>query len=166
MLEIYRPHIVGSSVSFEYEVPSEKEFRERILKILPSLPWLVYEIDGAVVGYAYASRYRDRAAYQWSVETTVYVGAQHQRAGVARALYEALIASLKKQNYLIAYGVITLPNPKSVAFHEALGFKPLCVYPKAGFKLGKWHDVGWWRLELGEFPEEPVVPTDRGSAAL
>jgi len=99
-------------------------------------------------GYAYASAHRTRAAYQWSVDVSVYVRADVRRAGVGRAVYRSLFALLAVQGYYNAYAGITLPNPASVGLHESLGFHPVGVYGAVGYKLGAWHDVGWWHLSL------------------
>ena len=159
MLSIYAPHVQGSSVSFEWELPSLAEFGQRVNDVLQDFPWLVAEDESGILGYAYATKYRSRMAYQWSVETSVYVRGGLYRAGVGRKLYEELIPVLKRQNLTTAYAVIALPNEKSVRFHEAMGFRYLCTYPKAGFKLGSWHDAGWWALELNPcegIPQNPV----------
>jgi len=159
MLAIYEPHVVGSSVSFEWELPSIEEFRQRITDVLQDFPWLVAYDETGIIGYAYATKYRTRLAYQWSVETSVYVRQDQYRQGVGHKLYEALLPILIQQNYTTAFAVIALPNEKSVRFHEAHDFKYLCTYPKVGFKLDSWHDVGWWSLELiptTGTPESPI----------
>ncbi|HTL12779.1 MAG TPA: arsinothricin resistance N-acetyltransferase ArsN1 family B [Bdellovibrionota bacterium] len=158
MLAIYAPHVERSAVSFEWELPSLAEFRGRIRDTLRDYPWFVATDETGVTGYAYAARYRTRTAYQWSVETTIYLRPDRQGRGTGRALYERLLATLRKQGIRLAYGVIALPNEASVRFHEALGFKAFALYPQAGFKLGHWHDVGWWRKELVELGNEPAPP--------
>jgi L-amino acid N-acyltransferase YncA len=112
-----------------------------------------------VLGYAYASQHRSRPAYQWSVDVSVYVQAQARRTGVGRALYQSLFALLALQGFYNAYAGITLPNPGSVGLHEAVGFQPIGVYRAVGYKLGSWHDVGWWQLALRKhtIPAEPPV---------
>jgi phosphinothricin acetyltransferase len=119
----------------------------------------VAEIDGAVAGYAYAGPHRSRAAYQWSTEVSVYVHPTFRRRGVARALYGKLFDVLSQLGYVSVYAGITLPNPASVGIHEAVGFEPVGVYRRAGFKHGAWHDVGWWQLHLrgDEVPTAPPV---------
>jgi phosphinothricin acetyltransferase len=111
-----------------------------------------------VVGYAYASPHRDRAAYQWSVDVTVYVSPRAHRTGTGRRLYGLLLAILRQQGYHQAFGGITLPNTASVGLHEAMGFTPVGVYRRVGFKLGAWRDVGWWGVELGPPPSAPAPP--------
>ncbi|HEX4875408.1 MAG TPA: GNAT family N-acetyltransferase, partial [Chitinophagaceae bacterium] len=127
---------------------------------LDNWPWLVCEADGRIAGYAYASRYRERVAYQWSVECSVYVHDDYHRSGIARALYTALFSILKKQGYRNVYAVINLPNERSVAFHENMGFRWFATYEQVGYKLGQWKNVGWWRLIINEFNQEPgpVIP--------
>jgi phosphinothricin acetyltransferase len=108
-----------------------------------------------VAGFAYASRHSDRAAYAWSINTSVYVADGHRRRGVGRRLYDALLAAVTRQGFHVAHAGITLPNPASVGLHEALGFRPVGVYPSVGYKLGAWRDVGWWRRELRPCVGEP-----------
>jgi L-amino acid N-acyltransferase YncA len=119
---------------------------------------LVQVEAGAVVGYAYASPHRDRAAYRWSVDVTVYVHRAHHRRGIGRRLYETLFPLLVFQGFCTAHAGITLPNPGSVGLHEGLGFEPIGVYPAVGWKLGAWHDVGWWRRPLGPRLPTPADP--------
>jgi phosphinothricin acetyltransferase len=158
MLAIYAPIVRDSAISFELEPPTLAEMRGRIDAGAASLPWLVCERAGALLGYAYAGAHRMRAAYRWSVETSVYVAARAQRHGVARALCTSLVAILGLQGYRNLYAIITLPNPASVALHEALGFEPIGVHRGAGYKLGAWHDVGWWQRRIGEDVSNPSPP--------
>jgi phosphinothricin acetyltransferase len=158
---IYAPEVHSGVVSFEAEPPSAEEMRRRIEEGAREYPWLVAERDGAVAGYAYGSRHRGRAAYRWTVEVTVYVDAARRRSGVGRELYEALLPLLARQRLHLAVAGITLPNAGSVALHEAVGFKPVGVYPEIGHKFGAWHDVGWWQALLRAAraePEEPLGP--------
>jgi phosphinothricin acetyltransferase len=160
---IYAPFVETSAVTFETVVPSVAEVAERVRTVTARWPWLVLERGGVVAGYAYASTWRTRAAYQWSVETTVYVRDDVRRQGVGRALYRSLLACLRLQGFRLAIGGITLPNPASVALHEALGFQRVGVHRACGFKLGGWHDVGFWECELAprleETPAEPRTPS-------
>jgi L-amino acid N-acyltransferase YncA len=158
ILNIYAPYIVNTSFTFETDVPSIEEFAERIKIYLLNWPWLVYEIDGLIAGYAYATRYRERTAYQWCVESSVYIHDDFQKMGIAKALYTTLMEILKKQGFRNVYAVINLPNDKSVAFHESCGFQYFATYEKVGYKLGKWKNVGWWRLIINEFGDEPAAP--------
>jgi len=120
----------------------------RIRALVVRLPWLVLDDDGIVAGYAYASPHRDRAAYGWSVDTTVYVNPNHRRCGVGRALYTTLFQLLQLLGYYKAYAGITLPNPASIGVHEAVGFELVGIYRGVGYKLGAWHDVSWYGLSL------------------
>jgi phosphinothricin acetyltransferase len=158
ILAIYAPYIINTSFTFETEVPSVDEFAERIQNYLLNYPWLVCEENANIVGYAYAVRHRERTAYQWSVESSVYINDDFQRKGIAKALYTALFEFLKKQGFRNVYAVINLPNDKSVDFHEDCGFKYFATYEQVGYKLGKWKNVGWWRLILNEFNGEPAAP--------
>ena len=166
---IYSPVVSDTAISFELEPPRVPEMRQRIMKTLTRLPWLVCEQDGEIRGYAYASLHRTRAAYQWSIDVSVYVHEIARRTGVGRAVYGSLCKLLAMQGFYNAYAGITLPNPASVGFHESMGFQPVGVYRAVGYKLGKWHDVGWWQLVLREhlLPPEPTVALGdvRGSAA-
>ncbi|WP_223280290.1 arsinothricin resistance N-acetyltransferase ArsN1 family B [Nostoc sp. PA-18-2419] len=148
MLLIYAPIVQETTISFELEPPSETEFQNRIKNYQQQMPWLVCEINGELAGYAYANPYRTRAAYQWSVESSVYVAENHRRKGVAKALYTALFKLLQLQGFYNVVAAIALPNQPSVAVHEAVGFVPVGVFHRVGFKLGKWRDVGYWQLSL------------------
>jgi phosphinothricin acetyltransferase len=131
---------------------------QRIAATLPHFPWLVEEQQGQVVGYAYASRHHERAAYQWSVNVSVYIDEAHRRRGVGRALYTKLFDLLRQQGLCGAYAGITLPNAGSVGLHESLGFRPVGIYRAVGHKLGAWYDVGWWQLSLCERIPDPPPP--------
>lgn len=158
ILKIYAPYIENTSITFETEIPTLEAFAERIGSYLATWPWLVCEIKGKIAEYAYASRYRERMAYQWSVECSVYVHDNFQQYGVACALYSALFEILKRQGFRNVYAVINLPNEKSVALHEKLGFRYFATYEQVGYKSGKWKNVGWWRLVINEFGDEPAAP--------
>ena len=158
ILNIYAPYIQHTSITFEQDVPSLKDFESRIMDYLKSWPWLVCEMDGKLAGYAYASRYRERVCYQWSVECSVYIHNDYQQAGLGNVLYEGLMKILKKQGFINVYAVINLPNPKSVSFHERFGFKWFATYDHVGFKLGEWKNVGWWQLMLNELADDPPSP--------
>src|SRR5258705_12773150 len=158
ILDIYATYIENTSFTFETEVPSTEEFAKRIQTYLLNWPWLVCEIDGKITGYAYATRHRERTAYQWCTESSVYIQDNFQRAGIARVLYRALFEILRKQGFRNVYAVINLPNDKSVAFHESCGFQYFATYEKVGYKLGKWKNVGWWRLSINDYADEPEAP--------
>lgn len=155
---IYAPIVATSATSFEIEPPTPELMAERIAHTLPAYPWLVSEDAGAVVGYAYASQHRARAAYQWSVDVSVYIHEDWRGQGIGRALYSALFALLRAQGFANAYAGITLPNPGSVTLHEAMGMTPIGVYRHVGYKLGAWHNVGWWAGTLQSLPEPPALP--------
>ncbi len=156
---IYRPVVERTTISFELTPPSEEEMRQRITSVLPQLPWLVSEDEnGKVNGYSYASRHRERAAYQWSVDTTVYVREDSRGKGVGKRLYAALLHILKDLGYVQAYAGIALPNAASVGVHESVGFLPVGIYRNAGFKHGDWRDVGWWQCALQAPPTDPRAP--------
>jgi L-amino acid N-acyltransferase YncA len=158
MAGIYDPIVSDTAISFETDPPGAAEMERRIARALTFAPWLVESTGGGVRGYAYASRHRERAAYQWSVDVTVYVSAAHRGQGVGTALYSALFPLLRRQGFFAAHAGITLPNAASVRLHESLGFRPVGVYRAVGYKLGAWRDVGWWQLELQERREEPAPP--------
>jgi phosphinothricin acetyltransferase len=159
---IYAPHVEGSPVSFEVEAPGETELGERIKRTTATHPWLVAEEGGEVLGFAYACEHRSRAAYRWAVDVSVYVGERHRGRGVGRELYEELFERLRDRRFRVACAGITLPNEASVALHEGLGFVPVGVYRRIGWKGGAWRDVGWWQLDLdpaaADPPEEPLPP--------
>jgi phosphinothricin acetyltransferase len=158
LLRIYSPFILNSGITQEIEIPSVDEFGSRIITTLKERPWLVCEMDSEIAGYAYAGKHRERKGYQWCTEPSVYVAEKFYRKGVANALYTALFDILRLQRYINAYAVITLPNEKSVAFHEKFGFTYLATYRKIGYKLGQWHDVGWWELKLNPHVPAPAEP--------
>ena len=158
ILDIYAPFILNTSFTFETEVPTPEAFVQRIIKYQEKWPWLVCEIDGMVAGYAYATHHRERAAYQWCVESSVYVHDNFQQKGIAAALYAALLEILKYQGCRNVYAGITLPNEKSTAFHKRFGFSWLADYENIGYKLGKWNTVSWWQLKLNEYSIDPATP--------
>ena len=153
--EIYAPIVEDTSFSFELTAPTTADMRQRIVQTLEWLPWLSCEVDGAVGGYCYANPHRVRAAYQWSVEVSVYVHAAFRQRGAARALYTSLFALLRLQGFYNAYAGIALPNDTGVRLHESLGFAPIGVYQGVAYKRGAWHDVGWWHLRLQDLAAEP-----------
>ncbi len=152
---IYAPVVADTAISFELDPPTVDEMRRRIHTTLATYPWLVHlDASGAVDGYVYASRYRERKAYQWSVDVTAYVRADARGQGVGRQLYARLFDELVALGYCQAFAGITLPNAASVGLHRAVGFEPQGVSRRAGHKLGAWHDVSWWQRSLQE-PEAP-----------
>jgi phosphinothricin acetyltransferase len=159
---IYEPYVRTTAISFEDQPPTAQQLAERIERFQRTHQWLVAEDDGQVVGYAYGCPHRDRAAYRWAADVSVYVDPQRHRRGYGRALYGELLRLLAGQGFYVACAGVTLPNEGSVALHEALGFAPVGVYRRIGHKLGNWWDVGWWQLALRETdgdtrPPEPTV---------
>ncbi len=156
---IYRPYVTDAVTSFEVDAPGPTEMAGRIEAVLALAPWLVaLDEAGHPIGYAYASRHAERAAYQWSVDVTVYIRQGDHRRGVGRALYGALFPLLRLQGFYVAHAGITLPNAASVGLHESFGFLPVGVYPAVGWKFGAWRDVGWWQLPLQKRPATPAPP--------
>jgi L-amino acid N-acyltransferase YncA len=159
---IYAPHVEAGATSFEEHPPGAEEIAARIERYSTTHPWLVAESGGEVVGYAYACPHRERAAYRWAVDVSVYVVAGRQREGIGHGLYEALLGQLRRRRFQVACAGITLPNEASVALHERLGFIAVGVYRRIGWKAGAWRDVGWWQLELlpagDDPPPEPLPP--------
>jgi L-amino acid N-acyltransferase YncA len=147
-----------TAISFETDPPSPATMATRIENTLKLYPWLVAVHADKVFGYAYAGEHRQRAAYRWSVDVTVYVAASARGRGIGRKLYGALIRILRAQGFRSAFGGITLPNDASIGLHEAAGFQALGIYKNVGFKLGEWRDVGWWRLALTENSDPPAEP--------
>jgi L-amino acid N-acyltransferase YncA len=156
---VYEQAVTNSAISFEVVPPSPDEMSARISTTLAFTPWLVCASGSHVLGYAYASKHRDRAAYQWSVEVSAYVRADHHGRGVGAALYTSLLAVLRLQGFRNAYAGITLPNPASVALHSKLGFARVGVFEKVGFKAGAWHDVLWLHREIAPRDGNPEAPT-------
>jgi len=162
---IYAPYVTDVATSFEVEPPAAPEMARRMETVLAFAPWLVYADEhGELIGYAYASPHHERVAYQWSVNVAVYIRAGHHRRGIGRALYEALFPLLRLQGFYAAIAGVTLPNAGSVGLHEALGFRPVGVYRSVGWKLGAWHDVGWWQLALRERTGTPDPPRSLADA--
>ena len=153
---IYAPYVTDRATSFEMAPPDDAEMERRISGTVHQYPWLVYEHEGEVLGYAYAATHNPRQAYQWSVNVSVYLDARVHRRGVGRALYTALFDLLRRQRYVNAYAGITLPNAASVGLHEALGFVTVAIYPRVGFKFGRWHDTTWLHLRLVEEDGPPA----------
>jgi len=158
---IYAPFVIGGTVSFEIEPPDARTMRTRMAASDGLYPWLVVTnggADGGVVGYAYATKFRDRPAYKYVVETSIYIAGDQQRGGVGRLLYEALIDTLRAQGFTQAIAAITLPNDASISLHESVGFRRAGVYREVGYKQGRWIDVGFWQCELNDSKVPPVEP--------
>ena len=155
ILEIYKPYIEDTAITFECEVPSFAEFGNRIKEISFAYPYLVCTSNQKIIGYAYAHRQMEREAYQWNAELSVYLEKTYFHCGVGKTLYQALIDILKMQNVRNVYGGVTSPNDNSERLHESLGFKKLGVYHNTGYKHGAWHDVAWFEKAIDDRILEP-----------
>lgn len=153
--EVYAPYVRETTVTFETEVPSVEDFAGRISRALERYDWLVAESDGRVVGYAYAGPVKDRAAYHWSCEVSVYVDPGARGHGLGRSLYRELFARLGAAGFRRLLAIITLPNEPSVALHRAMGFREAGRLERIGFKHGRWLDVLWLQADLGPDHEAP-----------
>jgi phosphinothricin acetyltransferase len=147
-VEIYRPYVLDTVITFETDVPTVEEMADRIVDAGVMHEWLVLEADGGITGYAYAHQFNSRAAYLWSVETSVYVAQDRLRSGVGRMLYTELLRRLAERGFRRAFAGIAQPNEASNALHRAFGFRRAGHYRRVGWKLGAWHDVQWWQLDL------------------
>lgn len=156
--EIYAPFCEDSPVSFEIRPPSEAETASRIATVTQTYPWLVCQRGNEILGYAYACQHRERAAYRWAVDVSVYIAPDWRGRRIGKGLLAALSALLRLQGFFRAYGGVALPNPASVGLLESSGFQPVGVYNKVGFKSGAWHDVGWWVLVLRNPIPDPPEP--------
>lgn len=155
LLAIYRPYVEHTAITFEYEVPSEEEFASRITHILERYPYLVAEEGGKPVGYAYASSFKDRAAYNWAVELSIYLDESCRGRGVGAVLYKALEDILKRQNITNLNACIAYPNPESIRFHEKQGYRTTAHFTRCGYKGGQWWDMIWMEKILGSHPIPP-----------
>jgi L-amino acid N-acyltransferase YncA len=167
LLEIYKPYIKDTAITFEYDIPSVSDFADRITQTLKKYPYLVAIADGRIIGYAYASPFKARAAYDWAVETTIYLGPDFQGKGYGKRLYYALEDVLRKQNILnlnacIAYASVEdiHLNNTSALFHERLGYTKVAHFTQCGYKFGTWYDMIWMEKLLGSHPDNPapVIP--------
>lgn len=158
VLDIYRPYIENTSITFETDVPSLADFQNRISAVTRQFPWLVYWEGDDVLGYAYANFHRKRAAYGWNAELSVYVSQDRRGGGIGSSLYKCLIALLKEQGYYNLYACITLPNDGSETFHKHFGFRRTGVFTHAGFKQGSWHDVIWMAKKMHDYDNQPKMP--------
>lgn len=166
LLGIYQPYIESTAITFEYETPSRAEFAQRVREVVDRLPWLVCEDEKQVIGYAYASPFKKRAAYRWDVELSIYLAQEHTHRGAGTALYRSLLKLLTLQGYYNAYAIITLPNDASLALHRAFGFTQAGILHNAGFKLGRWHDVIYLEKSLRPYGSSiqsplPLASLDR-----
>ncbi len=155
ILDIYAPYVSNTSVTFEYEAPTLDEMQNRIANISKRLPYLVCEQNGNIIGYTFATKHRERAAYNWSVESSIYIFSNFHRKKVATALYNCLFEFLQRQGYYNVYAGITIPNDTSLEFHKAQGFKTVGTYTNVGYKFSQWHDVIWLQKNLISYTINP-----------
>ena len=160
ILSMYDYYINNTAITFETSTPDIESFTERIEHISSFYPWLVYENEAKILGYAYASQHRQRSSYRWSVDVTVYIHQSAHGKGIGSQLYEQLLSLLQKQGFYNAYAGITLPNEKSIALHEKFGFVKIGQYNRVGYKINKWWNVGWWECEINVKPECPEEPKE------
>jgi L-amino acid N-acyltransferase YncA len=153
--EVYSPYVTGTSISFEIAPPAPEQFMERMAEAQAAHEWLVAARDGLVVGYAYAHRFAERAAYRWSCETSIYVASEVRGQGVGRALYGALLERLAALGYRRAFAGVTLPNEASIGLHRDFGFRDAGCYDRVGWKHGAWHDVAWLQRDLQSTEVDP-----------
>jgi L-amino acid N-acyltransferase YncA len=155
---IYAPYVIDGVASFEEQAPDAAEFERRITRVTRTHPWLVAETDGLLVGFAYGSVHRERRAYRWTAEVTVYIDPQHHRRGIGRRLYDELFPQLREQGFHVLCAGVTLPNDASLGLHRALGFHDIGVYRRIGYKHGAWHDVAWLQMFLRDPELDPAEP--------
>lgn len=158
ILDIYAPYVENTAISFEYTVPTLEEFTQRFLGITAQFPWLVWEENGTVLGYAYGSLPFERAAFQWSAEASIYLCPEACGKGIGKQLYAALEQLLQAQGYRKVYVIITTANAPSVAFHEAVGYRHTATMPDCGYKLGKWYGTVWMEKDLNNWDTPPHQP--------
>jgi L-amino acid N-acyltransferase YncA len=162
LLDIYKPYVLNTAITFEYDVPTIEEYVERIKANIAEYPWLVCTLNKKIIGYTYASKFRYRAAYQWSPESTIYLSPDVQGKGIGSILYRTLFSILSLQGYFNVYAGVAIPNAKSEGLHLALGFKEIGVFENIGYKLGRWHDTRWFQLKLKEPVDQPAPPLKVG----
>ena len=160
LLEIYTPFVISedsslSNVSFELAAPDVEEFRQRIQDISKQFPYLVGEVNGQILGYVYCHPYRERLAYQWAVEVTIYLAPAGQGKGLGRLLYETMEKLLCLQGVTMAYSCITVGNDHSIKMHEALGYRLIGTFTNSGYKNGQWLDTVWLEKQLQPCPKQP-----------
>ena len=148
ILDIYGPYVLNTATSFEYSAPTLEAFTERFRTITAQFPWLVWEEDGAVLGYAYGSLPFSRDAYRWCAASSIYLAPDAQGRGIGKKLYAALEAILGEQGYRKTYALVTSDNEGSLAFHEAVGFRQIAFFPECGYKFGRFYGVTWLEKTL------------------
>ena len=155
ILEIYTPYITDTTISFEYEPPSLEEFTARVQTTSSKYPYLVYERDSVILGFAYGSPYQERIAYNFDADLSVYLAPEAQKGGIGRKLYTCLLDLLQKQGFYNVYACITATNQRSIDFHKSLGFRDLGAHPRAGYKFDQWLDIVWMDKQLPQASDLP-----------
>ena len=162
LLAIYAPYVEKTAITFEYAVPTIAEFKARIARILEKYPYIVAELDGKIAGYAYAGCFNPRSAYDWAVETTIYVREDLKKAGIGRTLYRAMEDILALQNIRNLNACIACPEAddeyltrNSIQFHEHLGYRLVGEFQKCGYKFGRWYNMVWMEKHIGDHPDNP-----------
>lgn len=158
VLEIYAPYVEKTAITYEYDIPSLESFSERVHHYTEQFPWIVAKEQGKIVGYAYASVYRSREAYQWGCELSVYLRSEAQGKNLGHTLYSALMDLLTLQGYYTVYGVISLPNDSSLALHNQLGFIMEGIQKNCGFKMGLWHNAAIMSKSLQDYTPPAAPP--------
>lgn len=163
MLDIFAPYVQAGTVSFDYAPPGIEAFREKIVHLQVDYPVFVAEIGKTMVGYCYASRFRAQTAYNWAVETTIYLDQRYHGGGIGRALYEALEDALRRQRVITLYACISAAHAQSIAFHAHLGYQEVARFHAVGYKMGEWLDIVWMEKRIGQIPQvpSPMIPFGR-----
>ena len=158
--DIYKYYVDNFSYSFEYSAPSAEEFAKRIADISEKFPYFVCEDNGEIVGFAYANKFKERKAYQWVCETSIYIKNGCIQKGVGKLLYEKLLTALKQQGFVKSYAILGCPNEGSEIFHQKMGFSFVATLPNIGYKHGSWHDIKYYVFELNSFRDDMPEPLD------
>lgn len=156
ILAIYAPYVTDSAITFEYDVPSEEEFRQRIRTISAEYPYFVCESDGQIIGYAYAHRHMERAAYQWNAEISIYIRQGFTGKGLGQTMCQALIDLLRLQGIRNVFSCVTIPNERSAHLHHSMEFSTEGIFQNAGYKCGKWQTIAWFRKNIAPYTNEPA----------
>ena len=156
ILAIYAPHVTDSAITFEYDVPSEEEFRQRIRTISAEYPYFVCESDSQIIGYAYAHRHMERAAYQWNAEISIYIRQGFTGKGLGKTMCQALIDLLRLQGIRNVFSCVTIPNERSAHLHHSMEFSTEGIFQNAGYKCGKWQTIAWFRKNIAPYTNEPA----------
>lgn len=158
--DIYKYYVDNFPYSFDYAAPSDDEFARKITDVSGKFPFFVCEEDGEIIGFAYANKFKDRKAYQWICETSIYVKKGCIRKGAGKLLYENLLAALKRQRFVKAFAILGCPNDESEKFHQKMGFSCVSVLSNMGYKLGSWHDIKYYVLELNQICDDMLEPLE------